>query len=51
MEMTKNQDKDIIDELVDDEGELSLKKILDWDYYKERLGSAILKIVSIPAVL
>jgi DNA polymerase epsilon subunit 1 len=28
-----------------------LKSILDWDYYKERLGNSIQKIVTIPAFL
>lgn len=28
-----------------------LRNILDWDYYKERLGGAIQKIVTIPAAL
>lgn len=34
-----------------DDGELDLRKLLDWNYYKERLAKAILKIVSIPAAL
>jgi DNA polymerase epsilon subunit 1 len=28
-----------------------LKSIIDWDYYKERLGGTIQKIVTIPAAL
>lgn len=28
-----------------------LREILDWDYYVERLGSAIMKIITIPAAL
>lgn len=31
------------------DGELDLKSLLDWDYYKGRLANAVLKIVSIPA--
>lgn len=30
---------------------LSHAQILDWDYYIERLGSAIQKIITIPAAL
>eukprot|EP01117_Protostelium_nocturnum_P018117 TRINITY_DN7510_c0_g1_i3.p1 TRINITY_DN7510_c0_g1~~TRINITY_DN7510_c0_g1_i3.p1 ORF type:complete len:2083 (+),score=451.15 TRINITY_DN7510_c0_g1_i3:185-6433(+) len=30
-------------------GSVDLKSILDWDYYKERLSSVILKIITIPA--
>lgn len=29
----------------------SLKEMLDWDYYKERLAGTIMKIVTIPAAL
>ena len=34
-------------------GEVSLdiRDILDWDYYIERFGSAIMKIITIPAAL
>ena len=38
---TKDQSLDDID----------LRKLLDWDYYKERLGGTIMKIVTIPAAL
>ncbi|EFC40096.1 predicted protein [Naegleria gruberi] len=31
--------------------EIDLKEIVDWDYYIERLGSAIQKIITIPAAL
>lgn len=34
-----------------EETDLSLKSILDWDYYLERLGSTIQKIIIIPAIL
>lgn len=30
---------------------MSGRQILDWDYYIERLGSAIQKIITIPAAL
>lgn len=30
---------------------LSCEQILDWDYYIERLGSTIQKIITIPAAL
>lgn len=33
------------------DGDLDLKSLLDWDYYKGRLANAVLKIVSIPAAL
>ena len=33
------------------EDELSLRRMIDWDYYIERLGNTILKIVSIPAAI
>lgn len=28
-----------------------MRDILDWDYYRERLGNAIQKIISIPAAM
>lgn len=28
-----------------------LRDIVDWDYYRERLGSAIQKIITIPAAM
>lgn len=28
-----------------------LRSIIDWDYYRERLGSAIMKIITIPAAM
>lgn len=31
--------------------EINIRNILDWDYYIERLGNAIQKIISIPAAL
>lgn len=31
--------------------DFSLKNILDWDYYKERFGNSILKIITIPAAM
>ncbi|CAI9589194.1 unnamed protein product, partial [Staurois parvus] len=31
--------------------DLDIRSILDWDYYIERLGSAIQKIITIPAAL
>ena len=31
--------------------DFDIRNILDWDYYKERLGSSIQKIVTIPAAL
>ena len=31
--------------------ELHLRAVLDWEYYIERLGSAIMKIITIPAAL
>ncbi|KAA8497716.1 DNA polymerase epsilon catalytic subunit A [Porphyridium purpureum] len=34
-----------------DEQDTELRELIDWDYYRVRLGSAILKIISIPAVL
>lgn len=34
-----------------DLSDLTLRNLIDWDYYKGRLANAILKIVSIPAAL
>lgn len=34
-----------------DEADLSLKGVLDWDYYLDRLNSTIQKIIVIPAIL
>ena len=31
--------------------DFDIRDILDWDYYKERFGSAIMKIITIPAAL
>jgi hypothetical protein len=31
--------------------ETDMREVLDWDYYKQRLGNSVLKITSIPAVL
>jgi DNA polymerase epsilon subunit 1 len=31
--------------------DFDLRTLLDWDYYKERLGSTIQKIITIPAAL
>lgn len=31
--------------------DFDLRSLLDWDYYKERLGSTIQKIITIPAAL
>ena len=28
-----------------------MRAIVDWDYYRERLGSAIQKIITIPAAM
>lgn len=28
-----------------------MRSIIDWDYYRERLGSAIMKIITIPAAM
>ena len=28
-----------------------LRDIVDWDYYRERLGGAIMKIITIPAAM
>ncbi|KAI9889150.1 MAG: DNA polymerase epsilon catalytic subunit [Vezdaea aestivalis] len=35
----------------DDPGDMDLRTILDWDYYLERLGSVVQKIITIPAAL
>ncbi|MCJ1287822.1 DNA polymerase epsilon catalytic subunit [Xylographa opegraphella] len=35
----------------DDPGDMDARTILDWDYYLERLGSVIQKLVTIPAAL
>ncbi|KAI4633381.1 DNA polymerase epsilon catalytic subunit [Alternaria sp. BMP 0032] len=35
--------------LRDDPGEMDLRSILDWDYYRERLASVIQKLITIPA--
>lgn len=31
--------------------DFDIRSILDWDYYIERLGSAIQKIITIPAAM
>ena len=31
--------------------DFDMRNIIDWDYYKERLGNSILKIVTIPAAM
>jgi len=31
--------------------DFDMRTFIDWDYYKERVGSSILKIVTIPAAL
>ena len=31
--------------------DLDIRKVLDWDYYLERLGGTIMKIITIPAAL
>lgn len=36
---------------VNDDSDLSLKSIIDWDYYFERFVHIIQKIITIPAVL
>ncbi len=33
------------------DGVPDVRDIVDWDYYRERLGSAIQKIITIPAAL
>ncbi len=33
------------------DADISLREIIDWDYYRGRLANAVLKIVSIPAAL
>ena len=35
----------------EDPGDMDLRTILDWDYYRERLGSVIQKLITIPAAL
>ena len=35
----------------DDPGDMDPRTILDWDYYRERLGSVIQKLITIPAAL
>jgi len=35
----------------DDPGDMDLRTILDWDYYLERLGSVVQKLITIPAAL
>ena len=35
----------------DDPGDMDLRTILDWDYYIERLGSVVQKLITIPAAL
>ena len=35
----------------DDPGDMDLRTILDWEYYRERLGSVIQKLITIPAAL
>ena len=37
--------------LKDDPGDMDLRTVLDWDYYLERLGSVIQKLITIPAAL
>ena len=34
-----------------EDGAPDLRAIIDWNYYKERLGSAIMKIITIPAAM
>lgn len=31
--------------------DITVQEVIDWDYYKERLGNSILKIITIPAAL
>lgn len=35
----------------EDPGDMDLRTILDWDYYRERLASVIQKLITIPAAL
>ena len=35
----------------DDPADMDLRTILDWEYYRERLGSVIQKLITIPAAL
>ena len=37
--------------LKDSSEEMDMREIIDWDYYKERLGSTIMKIILIPAAI
>ncbi|KAI5296332.1 DNA polymerase epsilon catalytic subunit [Ascosphaera acerosa] len=37
--------------LRDDPGDMDPRGIIDWEYYKERLGSVIQKLITIPAAL
>lgn len=37
--------------LRDDPGDCDLRTVIDWDYYSERLGSVIQKLITIPAAL
>ncbi|KKY15635.1 putative dna polymerase epsilon catalytic subunit a [Phaeomoniella chlamydospora] len=37
--------------LKEDPGDMDLRTVLDWDYYLERLGSVIQKLITIPAAL
>jgi DNA polymerase elongation subunit (family B) len=32
-------------------GDVDIRQVLDWDYYIERLGGAIQKIITIPAAM
>ena len=35
----------------EDPGDMDLRKLIDWDYYLERLGSVVQKLITIPAAL
>lgn len=37
--------------LKDDPGDMDPRSVIDWDYYMERLGSVVQKLVTIPAAL
>ena len=37
--------------LKDDPGDMNPRSVIDWDYYLERLGSVIQKLITIPAAL
>ncbi|PLN80480.1 putative DNA polymerase epsilon, catalytic subunit A/POL2 [Aspergillus taichungensis] len=37
--------------LKDDPGDMDPRNVLDWDYYMERLGSVVQKLITIPAAL